>query len=483
MPIISSYGALQRLASPVPTWSTAPTGGSIHGSYAYNYGEIYRTQPQVRTVVEFFSRNIAQLGLPVYRRKGDDDRERLGDHPLAKLLRKPSTRMTRYRLMDSTLNDLGVYMNAFWLKVRLNGAQPGALAWLPARQMEVEGRLFPEMFIFTRDDGQKVPFPPSEIVHFGGYNPDSPLTGLSAIETLRRILAEDYAAAVYRASYWRNYARAGMVISRPKEAGRWNKDQITEYKRQMAEFEGGPNAGKTLILQDGMTASAVSHTARDSELTASRKLTREEVAAAYHVPLPMVGILDHATFSNIKEQHKHLYADCLGPWLVMIEEEIERQLLPEFEGADDIYCEFNIQEKLKGSFEEQVNSLRIGTGGKPLITQNEGRARLNLPKSTDEGTDSLAPPANIAGGSMALSGDADPDGAAEAVRAHLARQDARLAKLPEGERAAFFARTIERWDRELAADLRPFLGDDAEREASKINGEALARLNGEPHAE
>src|SRR5690554_6984432 len=55
-------------------------------------------------------------------------------------------------------------------------------------------------------------------------------------------------------------------------------------------------------------------TRRSSDLIEARKLTREEVAAAYYIPPPLVGILDHATFSNIREQHKQLYQDTLGPW-------------------------------------------------------------------------------------------------------------------------------------------------------------------------
>jgi HK97 family phage portal protein len=481
MPIIRSYGALQRIAAPQPTWSESSSTDFIGGSNNYAYSAIYRTQPQVRTVVEFFSRNIAQLGIPVYRRKGDDDRERIGSHPLSRLLRKPSSKMTRYRLMDSTLNDLGVYMSAFWLKLRLNGAdEPKGVAWLPARQMEVKGGLFPESFTFTREDGHSHEFAPSEIVHFSGYNPDSTLTGLSAIETLRRILMEDIASAQYRASFWRNGARPGMVIKRPREAGRWDQGQLDSYKKQMAAFEGSPNAGRTLILQDGMEPVWPEQSFRDSEFIATRKLTREEVAAAYHVPLPMVGILDHSTFSNIKEQHKHLYQDCLGPWLVMIEEEIERQLLPDFGESDDIYVEFNIQEKLKGTFEEQTNSLRVATGGKPIMTQNEGRARLNMPKSTEEGTDSLEPPANIAGGSLDRMDDrseGNPDVAVAAVRASWARQETRLAKMPEAERSEFFSRSIDRWDRELAADLSLVYPEGCDRMASAINGETLRLLN------
>jgi HK97 family phage portal protein len=227
--------------------------------------------------------------------------------------------------------------------------------------------------------------------------------GLSPLETLRQLLAEDAAQTAYRQSYWKNSSRIEGVITRPKDAPKWNLDQKQAFREQwQTRYGGGSGAGATAVLEDGMQFQPVSFSARDSEFVPARKLTREEVAAAYHVPLPMVGILDHATFSNIKEQHKQLYQDCLGPWLQMIAEEIERQLLPDSEDSDRVYLEFNIQEKLKGSFEEQAASL-YALVGRPIMTANEGRARLNLPRITDDASaDALALPLNTSSGAITL---------------------------------------------------------------------------------
>jgi len=149
----------------------------------------------------------------------------------------------------------------------------------------------------------------------------------------------------------------------------------------------------------------------------SRKLTREEVARSYHVPLPMVGILDHATFSNIVEQHKQLYQDCLGPWLEMMQQEIELQLLPDLPDRDRVYVEFNINEKLRGSFEEQAAQLQAGVGG-PYMTRNEARARLNLPQV--DGGDELIVPLNvIAGMTETLPAPAPAEPAPKALSAAL----------------------------------------------------------------
>lgn len=388
MAVVSSFGTLQRIGNSQPSWSMAPAGSiSLYGA-SQTYAAIYKAQPNVRTCVDFLARNIAQLGLHIFRVVSDTDRERLRDHELASWLKQPNPSTTRYRLIESLVQDLGIYMNAYWLKVRGRGRV--GLVRLPPDQMRIEGGLLPTRFVWTDERGEEREFAPSEIVHFGGYDPCNPRMGLSPLETLRRILAEERAASEHREHFWANAARIEGVIQVMPDGPTYSPDQMLAFRQQWQDAHAGKNAaGKTAALPKGLEFKQASFSAKDSEYVGSRKLNREEVAAAYHIPLPMVGILDHATFSNIREQHKHLYQDCLGPWLVMIEEEVERQLLTECEDQTGVYVEFNIAEKLKGSFEEQASAL-LQLTGKPVMKVNEARARLNLPRDTDPASDKIA---------------------------------------------------------------------------------------------
>lgn len=462
MAIISSYGTLTTVANPsLLAVSSVSTSGPFYDGYSRSYAEIYRTQPAVRTVVDFFARNIAQLGLHVFRRVSDTDRVRLVDHPLAYTIQRPNPSTTRYRFFESTVQDMGTYANAYWLKVR---SRQFGLVRIPAGEMAVKGGLLPTGYEWTPASGvTPIPFAPSEVVHFRMYDPSNPLVGFPPIETLRQVLAEAIAAGAYREAFWKNSGRFESVIERPAGA-KWTTEQKNEFRTQWQEFAGS-RAGKTPILEDGMTLTQISFNARDSQYLESLKLSREFVAAQYHVPLPMVGILDHATFSNIREQHKQLYQDCLGPWLVNMEEEAELQLLPEFEDVENVYTEFNIAEKLKGSFEEQADGL-TKMAGRPIITANEARARLNLPRDPDPDSDRLAKTAPGQAQAFATTSSSDTtDQAAQADAAALyavlakfaARQTSRLEKQPAQDRAAGFRR--DRWSRELAADLTPLLGE------------------------
>lgn len=472
MVVVQSLGTLAEL--PADWWPSGSYGSlRLASDYSADYGTIYRTQPNVRTVVDFIARNIAQLGLHVFRRVSDTDRERLADHPLARLIGRPNHATTRYRMIESTLIDFGVHWNAYWVKVRAGGGM--VLARIPPQNMTVEGALVPTKYTLTWG-GQTKEYAPADVVHFRGHG--STIRGVSPLETLRQVLAEEYEAGKHRAGFWANAARMSGVIERPAGAPEWSPQARSRFKAEFeALYSGAANSGRTAILEEGMTWKEASFSPRDSEYLAGRKLTREEVARAYHVPLPMVGILDNATFSNIKEQHKQLYQDCLGPWLVQIEEELELQLLPEFDDTDRVYLEFNIAEKLKGSFEEQAQALSSAVG-RPWLTADEARARQNLPSLGGDAAQ-LVTPLNVLVGGQASPRDSAPKALTSGRKAdevdathvrlrdrHIAKwlevvtrfferqRDAVVGKFPkDGTTTIIELFDAERWDRELGDDL------------------------------
>ncbi|OGC95336.1 MAG: phage portal protein [candidate division Zixibacteria bacterium RBG_16_53_22] len=381
----------------------------MYDQYNYDYATIYRTQPNVRTCVDFLARNVAQLGLHWYRRVSDTDRERLTEFAGAKLIAQPlppTMKVTTYRLFEALMSDLGIYFNAYWLKMRQESTLSGLLR-IPPIYVTPKGSLVPKVYELNLG-GRPIEIQPNDIVHIHGYNPENPISGLSPMETLRRVLAEEWEAGQNREYFWQNAARKEGVIERPREAPEWSD---TARERFIADFQeahgGGVNSGKVIVLEEGMEWKDISFNARESEYIAGRKLTREECARSYHIPLPMVGILEHATLTNIREQHQNLYQDSLGPWLKMIEQDIELQILPELEDNKDVYPEFNLQEKLKGDFEEQVKTLQSAIG-RPWMTANEGRARMNLPRMDQEDADQLVTPLNVIVGGQASPRDSAP---------------------------------------------------------------------------
>lgn len=482
--IVRTFEGLQALTTPATTPSSYPSSSLTLYGFTQAYAEIFRTQPNVRICVEFLARNYAQIPMHTFRRVSDTDRVRLADHDVARWLGHPNPATTEYRLMESLMGDMGVYFKAALLKVRYVAADRRngiGLVRIPPEQIRAEpqGKLLPEYFVWTDVTGRSREFPLSEIVYFNGYNPCHPFEGLSPMETLRGILAEEAAAAAYREQFWRRGARLPGVVTRPATAKRYDRTQAADWRDQWRAAYGGPSGEDTILLQEGETFHQTSANAKDSEYTVGGKLRREVCAAAYHIPQPLVGILEHATFSNIREQDKHLYKHCLGTWFEMTTQEFERQLLIESEDQDQVYLEFALDAQLAGTPEERASSMHTSIG-RPWRTVNEGRALDNLPRIDDPEFDRPAPqqggPSDATAHpdrppddpSPSAAGD-DDDEEEEDLEARVApilqaarlRQKARLEKLHLFERAAAFYDQRVRWTQELTADLTPILGAEA----------------------
>jgi HK97 family phage portal protein len=407
MGFVVSEGTVRSLSRPL-----IPTARRIELSpwLAMDYFEIWRTQPSVRRTVSFLARNIAQLGLHMFERRGDADRRRLTDHPLAELLTQPNKDTTRYRFLNALVHDFAIYDCAYWWKSNRDGRRQ--LVHMPAPLITPKGDnwLTPEVFEFQGQRERRL-IPATDILYFRGYGGMADI-GVSPLESLRQVLREDWTASEMREQTMRNGARHSGFITRPAApaAPPWSEEARERFKREWQTMYAGAlatSAGGTPLLEDGMAFIPASQTAKDLQYVESRRLTDEEVCRSYFVPPPMIGILEHATFSNIEEQHKMLYQDCLGPLLSMIQDEIELQLLPDFEPVKPgrFYVEFNLMEKLTGNVEERDAAITQSVGG-PWRQINEGRALANLPP-IDDG-DRLWIPANLV-----QNGDPDPIPAAE----------------------------------------------------------------------
>lgn len=370
-----------------------------------DFADIYKSQHEVRTVVDFLARNIAQIPLHVYRKENDNGRTKLDNTPLTNTIEMPDIYTTRSRWFEALVKDLCIFDEAIRVKVKSDDGRI-ALIRIPPNMVQALGNnwLQPEGYRIKGMNGT-VDYSRDQVIHIHGYNPRDLRKGLSPLETLRQLLAEQQAAAEHREGLWRQGARASLVIERPLTAPNWSDTARGRFRADWEKsFSGSGNSGKTAVLEEGMVAKPLqTFSPRDAQYYESTQLAREIVASAYGVPAGL--LMGNANYSSLTEQHRQLYMDCLAPYLTIIQEELESQLLPEF-NEPNVYLEFQLQDKLKGSFEEQAAVLQASVGA-PYLTRNEARARLNLPSI--EGGDELVTPLNVITGGLASPQDTAPD--------------------------------------------------------------------------
>lgn len=365
------------------------------------YAAIWRAQPEVRTTIGGLARNLAQLGIHLFRRVSDDDRERITDHPAARTLSRPHPNMTGYQLILRWVSDFCIYGESHLRIVQAGDAV--ALQPIPAGRIRPKKASWVEIDEWEIDTGATTgtrwqTIPADDIITLVEYNPDSLTAGVSRLETLRLLLAESHEAMTYRGQLWQNGARQSAYLRRPAEAPKWAPETRNKWLKHWRETWGpdGAGSGGTPLLEEGMELVNAGFSPVEAQYIESRRLIREEVAAAFDMQASAVGILDKAAAGSVKERHRALYTETLGPWTQLIRQTLNQGLIERLWAGDDLYCELNIEEKLRGSFEEQARSASTSVGA-PWLTVNEQRARANLP-AIEGGNDLIRPLNVIVGG-------------------------------------------------------------------------------------
>lgn len=380
---------------------------AIETIMGFDSNDIWRTQPAVRTVVGFTARNVAQLGLHSFLRDGDE-RERTRTDLVARVLSQPNPDQTGLEMIyalvaDWALNDDGYLMlmpdskmPSGWLLRQVPSA------WVKAKKATPWAI---EEYWVTVPGRRSQAVPAEYVIHFHGWNPVDTRSGVSNLVALKDTMAEQISAARYRKQVWDSGARVGSVITRP--SGTWSPEAKTRFIDDLksAFARRGSRAGGPIVLEDGMTMQRIGFSAHEEQFVEAAKLALATVAQVYFINPTMIGMLDNANYANVREFRRALYGDSLGWPIAMLQERLNAFLVPRLT-TNDVFVEFNVEAKLRGSFEEQAKVVSTATGA-PWQTRNEARRMFNMPPI--DGGDELITPLNVLVGGQASPQDGEPD--------------------------------------------------------------------------
>ncbi|MCW1249654.1 phage portal protein [Acaricomes phytoseiuli] len=415
--------------------------------------EIWKNEPNLRTVIDFRARNIAHLGFHLFEEK-DGERIRDRKSPVAKVMSRPNRFMTGYELFYDLVATLDLHGKAYWwIKPGDNGHEifPFPASWVTETYSDP---WTVAQYAVGPPGGQaNIVVSAGQIVPFTGWSP-SPGMDASPVEALRMVLAEQHHSRQHRLQLWKRGPRAGAYVSRSENAPPWSSADRARFNAMLTELQGdGSRAGGVPILEDGMEMRRLGFSSADEQWYESAKLSLEICARIYQINPTMVGVLDNANYSNVKEFSRAMYTNTLGPAIRQITDRVNAFVIPLIGGVEGQFGEFNIEEKLRGSFEEQAEVMTKAIGG-PWMLVNEGRKLRNLPP-IDSG-DLLRTPLNVLiGGQSSPADGGEVPGKALEIAVRHADRIRRIIPSKGYDRPRF--------DRELADDLaKEGLGDMAE---------------------
>jgi len=336
-------------------------GGDVPSSYlAYNgvrsMGKAYADVHFVYEVVSRISSAASTLPIKVMELGPGGVHLEATDHPASRLLRKPSATVPRALLISSTVGDLCLHGNAFWLKVRSQTEVPAELWRLRPERMRAvpdpdSGRLLG--WVYTVGNKEQ-PYLPEDIVHFRNYNPLDDLLGISPLTAMRYQVELGRDAESAAVDFWVQGARLNGVLESPLPM---TDEAIERLSAQFKALAGKGGRYRTPILEEGITYKATALSPKDAEFIETAQITRRRFANAYGYPLSD----DYSARATPDEIRKGLYADAVQVWTVLMEETMELQLMPDFPG--EAFPQFQMRHILDPNIAERYGAYKEGIYG------------------------------------------------------------------------------------------------------------------------
>nr|WP_246698871.1 phage portal protein [Rhizobium sp. BK491] len=318
----------------------------------------------------------------------ENTKQKATDHPLYRLLhREPNNWQSAYDFkaylqMQALATGDGYALIVESTDIRRGGKKISRLIPVDSSTMRpVQNADFSVSYVYTPKKGVQQTLSSSQVFHLRGPSLDG-ICGLSLIRQARDAIG--LALATERASgrMFKNGTFAGGALS---HKGKLSDPAYERLKASLAEKEGPENAGKNLILEEGMEYKAISSSARDSQLIEIRRMQVEEIARVTGVPRPLLMVDETSWGTGIEALGQFFVAYALNPWFEAWQQAIERCLL--FGADKDRYAaKFNAAALLRGSLKDQADFLAkaLGSGGsQPWMHVDEVRDVMDLPKRED----------------------------------------------------------------------------------------------------
>ena len=312
----------------------------------------------------------------VYRKDGTS-KEYLPEHPLQDLIEQPNAFMSQSDYIERLVAHLQLGGNGVTWKneVEVAGRKIVAEIW-PLMPDTIKPIADAKGYLsHYHSTVNKKDIPVEQIMHHMLTDPSNPFWGMAPMQAAGKTVDTDIEAVNWNKAALQNRAVSdGAFVFE----GELSQDQWAEAKRQIRDQHTTPDNARTpWVLGSNAKWQQFSMSPAEMDFINSRRMTREEICAAFAVPPPLVGIFDNANYSNIETARRIFWYDTMIPLLDDLLGTFKRSLLPAF-GEENLCLEYDVShvDVFMQDYKERVESgAKLWSIGVPLNTVNE---RLEL---------------------------------------------------------------------------------------------------------
>lgn len=335
-------------------------------------------QPMARCLTRALDRATEQRlrcdpGLPTRATKAAK-LEEVMDHPLLTLFQKVNDQMNAFDLWELTTLYQEVQGSAYWFLEPGPLGIPEAIWILPSQNVTPRrnpGSSRVVDYYEYRTGGRAQSFRPEQIIHFRYPDPRSPYTsGLSPLRACFESVSvlSDYLA--FKEAKFQNRAIPDALVSPDAPLGEEERDRLEAQWN--SKFRRG-GAGKVLVAETGMKVQLLNQSLGDLAALADARVTKEDVANAFHVPLSF--LTSETNLANLQAaEHQHM-AKAITPRLQRRDQKINESLIPLYDPTGRLFVasEDPVPLNVDQALTQMTADLKFG-----VVTINEVRQQRGL---------------------------------------------------------------------------------------------------------
>jgi HK97 family phage portal protein len=335
----------------------------------------------VEACVSAYSQTVAMLPGDHWRSNEKGGRDRITNSALSRILRHPNSYQSISDFMLNATRSLYLDGNAYGLCLRNDRFEISEIHLMQPRQCGAQIAVTGEVFyalggneiIDKRLDNEPLIVPQRDVLHIRLHTSRNQLKGESPLIAAASDIAATGAMTRQQLAFYMNQARPSFVLATDQVM---TKEQTDYLRGRWDEQSKGLNAGGTVILSQGIKPIPLSISADDAKIADMMKLTEQNIALAFRIPLQMLGIGD-TPFASTEALMQFWLNTGLGFCISHIEEAFG--LLFQLKGVPDEYVEFDTAALLRSNEKDRMAALAASISG-GIRTINEARATEGLPE-------------------------------------------------------------------------------------------------------
>jgi HK97 family phage portal protein len=335
----------------------------------------YQTNPVGYRAVRMIAENAASVPWLFYQ-----DGAEVADHPLAALLARPNPLESGTGFFETLYGHLLVAGNAY-VDAAILGDTVRALHLLrPDRVRIIAGPDgWPEAYEYSAD-GRVTRFAPEAdrgfpVLHLKLFHPLDDHYGLSPLEAAAKALDIHNAGTNWNKALLDNAARpsGALVYAGPDSAPNLSEEQLDRLKSELeSQYQGSLNAGRPLLLEGGLSWTAMSLSPQDMDFANARASAAREIALAFGVPPMLLGIPGDNTYANYREANLALWRQTIIPLIARTADALNLWLAPRFGAGLSIGFDLDAISAL--GVDRDALWARVGAAS--FLTEDEKRAAV-----------------------------------------------------------------------------------------------------------